>query len=667
MKHLFKNRLSWRLTRNTVLLAMVVGLALNLIQVTVEYHSTRDYMDQDINALMEISHSPASQIAYNIDTRLAGELLNGMLRHPAVIDARILDTDGHTLAAASRGSGGTRYRWISDLLFDDSRRYSSELKVSDLEDIDLGNLMVTISTNHYGNLFLSRASFILVSGVLKSLVLSVMLLVVFYFLLTKPMLKVISSLQDVRNAPEKARLPVPRSHEEDEIGSMVAIINRHLETVDASLSQLRTVESQMKDYSGKLEREVDDRTREISEKNEALQRGNRALIRAKEDAVRRAQTRARFLASMSHEIRTPLNGVLGMLELALEGDLDPAQRHQLEIAHRAGESLLSLLNDILDISKVEAGKLDLEVISFDLRKLVAECATIHAEQARRKGLDFTTEVETDLAPRYIGDPTRLRQVINNLLSNAIKFTDSGKVSVHVAQTPEGIRLEVRDTGIGMSRSELDRIFSPFSQAATDTARRFGGTGLGLALCQQLVERMHGQIRVDSREDEGTWFTVRLPLPADQNPEQSLSADRLPEPEARPHRCRILLVEDNRVNQIVASGLLQKMGHEVDHAENGERALAALALKPYDLVLMDCQMPVMDGYEATRRIRQNPQWSHMPVIAVTANVMAGDREECLAAGMDDYITKPYNRRVLGEVIQRWAVTVRGAATPPTPGE
>nr|WP_282450907.1 ATP-binding protein [Marinobacter bryozoorum] len=646
---------------------MGVGLVLNLIQVTMEFHGTRDYMDQDINALMEISHSPASQIAYNIDTRLAGELLNGMLRHPAVIDARILDTDGHTLAAASRGSIDTRYRWISDLLFGDSRRYSSELEVADLEDIELGNLAVTISTNHYGNLFLSRASFILVSGVLKSLVLSAMLLVVFYFLLTKPMLRVIKSLQDVRYDPEKARLPVPPSHEEDEIGAMVAIINRHLETVDASLSQLRVVESQMKDYSSKLEREVEDRTREISEKNEALQRGNRALIRAKEDAVRRAQTRARFLASMSHEIRTPLNGVLGMLELAQEGDLDPARRHQLEIAHRAGESLLSLLNDILDISKVEAGKLDLEVISFDLRTLVTECATIHGEQARRKGLAFVTDMETELAPRFIGDPTRLRQIINNLLSNAIKFTDEGTISVRVAQTPQGIRLDVRDTGIGMSRAELDRIFSPFSQAATDTARRYGGTGLGLALCQQLVERMHGQIKVDSRVGEGTWFTVQLPLTADQNLQTDPSASQLPEQEPDQRRCRILLVEDNRVNQIVASGLLQKMAHEVDHAENGERALAALALKSYDVVFMDCQMPVMDGYEATRRIRQNPQWSQLPVIAVTANVMAGDREECLAAGMDDYITKPYNRTILGDAIRRWTGTGQRPTSPPTPGE
>lgn len=666
MKQLFRNRLSWRLTRNTVLLAMGVGLVLNLIQVFVEYHKTGDYMDQDIHALMEISHSPASQIAYNIDTRLAGELLNGMVRHPAVIDARIIDTDGHTLAAASSGRVDSSHRWISDLLFGDFRRYSTGLQVPDLKNMDLGHLVVTISPNHYGNLFLSRAGFILLSGIFKSLVLTAMLLVAFYLLLTKPILKVISSLQNVGSAPEKARLQVPQSHEEDEIGTLVEIINRHLETVDGTVRQMRAIKDEMKNYSSKLEREVEDRTQEISEKNEALKRGNRALVRAKEEAVRRAQIRARFLAGMSHEVRTPLNGVLGMLELVLEGELEPAQRHQLEIAHRAGESLLSLLNDILDISKVEAGKLDLEVISFDLRALVSECATIHREQARRKGLEFITGLDPELAPRYFGDPTRLRQVINNLLSNAIKFTSDGQITVQVTPIRDGIQLDVRDTGIGMSRAELERIFSPFSQAATDTARRYGGTGLGLALCQQLVERMHGQINVESEEKEGTLFQVRLPLPADLTNNHEPPSQSVGTPGTDPQRCRILLVEDNRVNQIVASGLLRKMGHEVDHAENGERALAALTLKPYDLVLMDCQMPVMDGYEATRRIRQNPQWSRLPVIAVTANVMAGDRDECLASGMDDYITKPYNRKTLSAVIQRWASTGRTATPPPQDG-
>ena len=273
---------------------MGVGLVLNLIQVFVEYHKTGDYMDQDIHALMEISHSPASQIAYNIDTRLAGELLNGMVRHPAVIDARIIDTDGHTLAAASSGRVDSSHRWISDLLFGDFRRYSTGLQVPDLKNMDLGHLVVTISPNHYGNLFLSRAGFILLSGIFKSLVLTAMLLVAFYLLLTKPSLKVISSLQNVGSAPEKARLQVPQSHEEDEIGTLVEIINRHLETVDGTVRQMRAIKDEMKNYSSKLEREVEDRTQEISEKNEALKRGNRALVRAKEEAVRRAQIRARF-------------------------------------------------------------------------------------------------------------------------------------------------------------------------------------------------------------------------------------------------------------------------------------------------------------------------------------------------------------------------------------
>ena len=474
---------------------------------------------------------------------------------------------------------------------------------------------------------------------------------------------------------------------------------------------------------------------------------------------------------MSHEIRTPLNGVLGMLGLALESEKHAGQRNRLEIALNAGESLLGLLNDILDISKVEAGKLSLESIPFSMRKLIEECATLHAQQARRKGINLVNETAPDLPEHFLGDPTRTRQILNNLLSNAIKFTDAGTVKIRTSWSGGSLRLEVIDTGIGMSREGLHRIFSPFSQADTDTTRLYGGTGLGLTLCRQLVERMHGQILVDSKEGAGTHFTVTLPLPVHQGDEWEIAEDVLQRlgdigiamalPQSNPHRLaiesqlrswnipvrsasrhpegillidaansprenlafandwrgegviladqsgtatsdhprhcvvalplrrddlfrclcaaggldsgeqsthpdrslgtsrqpvpalNILLVEDNQVNQLVASSLLKKLGHRVDHAENGRRALEALQNKAYDLVLMDCQMPVMDGYEATRAIRQNPQWQTLPVIAVTANVMQGDREDCLASGMNDYITKPYNRDELRAVIARWA--------------
>ena len=767
----FRHRLSYRLTRDTVLVAMALGLILNLIQITLDYFSAKDAMEQDIRALIEISNSPASQIAYNIDVRLAEELLDGLLRHPATIDARIVDSDGQTMSAASQSSPVSRYRWISDLLFGSSSVFSAELRVPQLQDLPLGHLVVTIDTWHYGWQFLQRAVNTFVIGLFKSLVLSIALLGIFYFVLTRPMLNVIEALSRVRaSTPEKVRLPIPANHRFDEIGTMVGIINQHLEHMEGSVAQLRAAESAMKNYSSQLEQEVEDRTREISEKNQALQRGNRALVRAKEDAVRRARARANFLASMSHEIRTPLNGVLGMLGLALESEQDAGQRNRLEIALNAGESLLGLLNDILDISKVEAGKLNLENIPFSVRDLVEECATLHAQQARRKHINLVNETDPMLPEQFLGDPTRTRQILNNLLSNAVKFTDNGHVRVRTTYSGGSLRMEVIDTGIGMSKNGLHRIFSPFSQADTDTTRLYGGTGLGLTLCRQLVERMHGQILVDSSEGAGTHFTVTLPLPVHEPAHPKLpepAATRLCEtgvamaiPQDHPHRLAIesqlrawaipvrsasrhpkgillvaaepgdeeckafadgwqgmgvvmadssgsvssgrsghfvlplplrrtelyhcltaaagvpdttaekggdetrtetttrsqltlLLVEDNQVNQLVASTLLKKLGHRVDHAENGQRALEALQKRHYDLVLMDCQMPIMDGYEATRAIRRNPDWQTLPIIAVTANVMQGDREDCLEAGMNDYITKPYKRDELRAVIDRWA--------------
>lgn len=767
----FRKRLSYRLTRDTVLVAMALGLILNIAQITLDYFNARDAMAAEVRALIDISVSPASQIAYNIDVRLAEELLDGLLRHPATIDVRITDSEGQTMAAASQSSPVSPYRWASDLMFGSSRAFSQELRVPQLEDLPLGQLIITIDTYHYGLQFLERASYTLISGLLKSLILSVALLGLFYMVLTRPMLNVISALSQVKaSTPEKVRLPVPGNHQEDEIGAMVGIINQHLQTMDATLAQLRTAESAMKNYSSQLEREVEDRTRQISEKSDALQRGNRALVKAKEDAVRRARGRANFLASMSHEIRTPLNGVLGMLGLALEGNLDAGQRNRLEIALNACESLLSLLNDILDISKVEAGKLSLENIPFSIRDLIEECTTLHAQQARRKHVDLVNEIDPTLPESFLGDPTRARQILNNLLSNAIKFTEEGSVRIKTTYSGGSLRIDVIDTGIGMSNEGLHRIFSPFSQADADTTRLYGGTGLGLTLCRQLVERMHGQILVDSREGSGTHFTLTLPLPLhDDSGSQGLPdfAARLRDtgvamsiPPSNPHRLaiesqlrawdipvrgasrypegilvvaataedheaiafanawtgqgviltdhtgtvspgkpgqqvlslplrrsellrclclaagitpkepkdreaqkttkelpsrslNILLVEDNQVNQLVASSLLKKLGHQVDHAENGQRALEALKIKRYDLVLMDCQMPVMDGYEATRKIRENNDWQDLPVIAVTANVMQGDREDCIASGMNDYITKPYNREELKSAINRWA--------------
>ncbi|MFV8571222.1 ATP-binding protein [Marinobacter sp. SBS5] len=648
-----KQRLSYRLTRDTVLAAMTLGLLLNLIQITLDYFNAQEAMDQEVHALLEISRSPASQIAYNIDVRLAEELLDGLLLHPATIDARIIDSDHKTMAASSTPSASSPYRWISDSLFGQSRTFAETLQVPQLRELSLGRLVLTIDTYHYGLQFLKRASNTLLIGLLKSLVLTLALLAIFYVVLTRPMIGLINALGQANDSsPEKVRLPIPENHKNDEIGAMVGIINDHLQNMEISVAKLRSAERTMKNYSTQLEHEVEARTREISEKNSALQRGNRALVKAKEDAVRRARARANFLASMSHEIRTPLNGMLGMLGLAVEDENDPRQKSRIEIASKAGENLLDLLNDILDISKVEAGKLSLEIIPFSARDLISECIALHGQQARRKRIALLNEIDVDLPEYFLGDPTRSRQILNNLLSNAIKFTDHGKVTVRASYSSGQLRIEVIDTGIGMSREGLHKIFSPFSQADSDTTRLYGGTGLGLTLCRQLVDRMNGRIEVDSTPGKGTHFTVTLPLPIHNEPVQEIALAEDVSTDPMP-LMKILLVEDNHVNQLVASAILRRLGHKVDNAENGQRALEALNRESYDLVLMDCQMPVMDGYEATRAIRRNPLWKNLPVIAVTANVMQGDKEECFASGMDDYITKPYNREELKTAIGRWA--------------
>lgn len=765
------NKLSIRLTRNTVLLALFLGILLNLVQVTVDYFQARDSMDQDIQALLDISHSPASQIAYNIDTRLAQELLEGLLRHPAIVQASIVGPEGKVLASRQRHASQSPYRWLSDMLFGPSKTYSEELRVPQLSNIDLGHLNLTIDTYYFGNAFLQRAASTIISGFIKSLILAFILLFLFYVMLTKPLISVIQSLRKVdTGAPEKARLQVPGGHQQDEIGLLVLITNEHLHKIDENLQKLRRAEGQLKRYSEELEQIVEERTREISDKNDALQRGNRALLHAKEDAMRRARSRANFLASMSHEIRTPLNGLMGMIGLALEEEKAPTQRNRLQIALSAGENLLGLLNDILDISKVEAGKLSLERIPLSPRHLAEQVATLLSQQASRKKVQLVLDVDPAIPDRLMGDPTRIQQILTNLVGNAIKFTHSGHVLLRLEYRSHQLEITVADTGIGISDESIEHIFSPFSQADTATTRRFGGTGLGLALCRQLVNRMRGTITVDSELNRGTSFRVVLPLHEAEAPKRRemfaaavagkraqlvINADnphrkplirqllhwgmvvdpglvshkdnetgpellivdrpnlgttaqnrsqcpvllvgdqfsggpasdqvtipielplrreqlqialaralKLPErflPESprseasadRLTGLRVLLVEDNRVNQIVASGMLRKLGCDVDLAENGERALVALDSRHYDLILMDCQMPVMDGFEATRQIRGRPGMARLPIIAVTANVMQGDRERCIEAGMNDYITKPYNKNTLRGTLSRWA--------------
>ena len=765
-------RLSYKQARLTVLVGFVLGTMLSLLQIGIDYASENAAIDREIHSLLEISHNPASRIAYNLDSELAQELVLGLLRSPAIVSVQLFDSDKNPLAWVRDQPEDGRYRALSDFLFGANRAFDDRLYFNHLPEQSVGTLHLEVDTYPFGSRFLHRAEVTLLSGFARSLILTFILLGLFYVMLTLPLVRVIRELSNSKPGdPKQSRIQCPPGHEDDEIGVLVNAANQQFDAMAREIEQRRNAENQLTEYLAQLETIVSARTQELKTINHQLRQSNQELEAARSTALEMAQARSAFLANMSHEIRTPLNGLLGMLALCLDSPLNPEQHQQLSIAHDSGKVLVELLNDILDLSKFDAGQLELEQIAFDLGALVEDTANLLSQNAA-PSVELTCLIDPLFPALVLGDPTRVRQIVSNLLSNALKFTRFGRVDVRLSAADDQVRIEVCDTGIGIAQEAQARIFRPFTQAGAGITRQFGGTGLGLALTRSLCEVMQGRLTISSEVGFGSQFCVELPLPchtpavppkplsgrviavsaassglsemlnsllplwgleyqrfsmddslAGTNPHllitdcpeclfglrPAISAPILLvtaygnfmpsdqvnalaplQQKARPlsrhalyqtlqhllqkeddedtraqisstpalHPARILLVEDNPVNQLVAKGMLSKLGCDVVVAAHGGEALSRLEQGHFDLVLMDCNMPVMDGYEASRQIRHSGRWPGLPIVALTANAMPEERERCRAAGMNDYLAKPFRREELAALLDTWV-------PPPTP--